>query len=82
MEAPTKSCSCCHTPKVLTDFGRNRQTVDGLNYYCKACAADKQAAWVKANPEKAKASKNKYLQRIRATNSLRNDPYVSAFDGQ
>jgi hypothetical protein len=78
----TKRCSCCKNFKPLTEFGRNRQTVDGLNYYCKPCAADKQAAWVEANPAKAKAAKNKYLARIRATNQLRNDPYVPAFDGQ
>lgn len=73
-----KTCSCCRLPKPLAAFGRNRQTVDGLNYYCRSCAADKQAAWTKANPKKAKASKDKYLDRIRATNALRGDPHVVA----
>ena len=77
-----KACSYCQYPKPLTAFGRNRQTLDGLNYYCKVCAALKQADWAKANPEKAKASKAKYLQRIRATNMLRDDPYVAAFNDQ
>lgn len=73
-----KVCSCCHISKPLSMFGRNRQTLDGLNYYCKTCAADKQAAWVEANPKKAKAAKAKYLARIRATNALRGDPYDAA----
>jgi hypothetical protein len=73
-----KTCSHCHQPKPLTSFGRNRQTVDGLNYYCKACAAFKQADWTAKNPDKAKASKEKYLNRMRATNTLRGDPHDAA----
>ena len=74
----TKVCSRCRKPKPLSAFGRNRQTVDGLNYYCKPCAAEKQAVWAKANPKKVKATKAKYLARIRATNALRGDPYDAA----
>lgn len=71
----TKQCSFCGGVKPKTEFGRNRQTLDGLNYYCKPCAALKHKQWVEQNPERDKAAKSKYKARLRATNILRGDPY-------
>jgi len=70
-----KSCPICESEKPLSAFGRNRQSVDGLHYYCKACAAARQRAWAKANQEKVKSMRIVYLERIRATNAQR-DPYA------
>ena len=64
----TKTCSCCHQPKPLSEFGKNRQTPDGLMYYCRPCASDKQRQFRVTNPESAKRSKEKYLAKIRARN--------------
>lgn len=34
---PTKRCSKCGEEKPLTDFGGNRTSKDGKQYWCKAC---------------------------------------------
>jgi hypothetical protein len=69
-----KLCPSCESEKPVTAFGRNRQSVDGLHYYCKVCAAARQRAWAKAHPEKVKSMRSSYLQRIRAHNATVN-PY-------
>ena len=72
-----KTCSSCGENLPLSAFGRNRQAPDGLHYYCKSCAASRQRRWAKANPDKVKAMRADYLQRIRALNQGR-DPYAAA----
>lgn len=64
----TKTCSCCNRPKPISEFGKNRQTPDGLMYYCRLCASAKQREFRATNPESARASKEKYLAKIRARN--------------
>jgi hypothetical protein len=70
-----KRCPICESDKNITEFGRNRQSVDGLHYYCRSCSSAKQRAWAKANTEKVAAARRKYLDRVRATNELRVSPY-------
>lgn len=70
-----KHCPRCTMEKAATDFGRNRQSPDGLNYYCKLCAALKQRAWVLMNKAKVKVSRQKYLNKIRTANAGVN-PYA------
>lgn len=36
----TKLCKRCSRDLSLTSFARNRSTLDGLQFYCRACAAD------------------------------------------
>jgi len=72
----TKVCATCKESKPLKAFGRNRQSPDGLHYYCKTCAALRQRAWASSNPAKVKAAKQRYLGKVRATNVLRGDPYA------
>lgn len=68
MHMTTKHCPNCNQTKSVEAFGRNRQTPDGLMYYCRVCAAEKQREYRKKNPESANASKAKYLAKIRAKN--------------
>jgi len=70
----TKLCSCCGQTFPVTGFGRNRQSKDGLHYYCKACAAKRQREWAQANPEVVKRMRSNYLERIYAQNEGK-DPY-------
>ena len=70
-----KTCTQCKTTKPLHAFGRNRSAVDGLHYYCRECAAERQRAWATANAEKLKHKRKVYLQRIHALNEAR-DPYA------
>lgn len=72
-----KHCSRCGKNLLLNAFGRNRQSLDGLHYYCKQCAAARQREWAKAHPEKVKAMRADYLRRMREQNEGR-DPYAVA----
>ena len=69
-----KKCPCCEELLPLSAFGRNRQSKDGLHYYCKACAASKQKKWAKANPTKVKAMRQAYIAQLHRQNAER-DPY-------
>jgi len=71
----SKKCATCKEEKPLTSFGRNRQAVDGLHYYCKTCAALRQRAWATSNPAKIREAKDRYLSRIRGMNAGA-DPYA------
>lgn len=66
-----KTCSSCDKTLPVGEFGRNRQTPDGLMYYCRTCAAEKQREYRKNNPNAAMESKRKYLAKIRAQNDAR-----------
>lgn len=56
-----KRCSHCGKMKGPDAFSLNRQTLDGLAYYCKPCNAEKQREWKHANPTKVKRMKRRYL---------------------
>lgn len=70
----TKYCAHCDAHHPVTDFGLNRQSADGLHYYCRKAAAERRKAWVKANPERAQAIRAAYLAKVHARNEGRN-PY-------
>lgn len=76
--AQPKHCPACGEIKPVSEFGRNRQTPDGLMYYCRTCATRKQKEFREANPDSAKASKKKYLDKIRARNDEKAAQRVSA----
>lgn len=69
---PNKTCSSCGRDKPISEFGKNRQTPDGLMYYCRTCAADKQRAYRVANPQAAMEAKRRYLDKLRAKNDAKN----------
>jgi hypothetical protein len=59
--APTdKRCSKCASSKALEAFGKNRQSPDGLHYWCKQCC--------KASRDKRVTEQRAYLKRYRAAN--------------
>jgi hypothetical protein len=64
----TKSCPGAGTQEAHVEetlvFASDRSRRDGLAPYCKKCAATKQREWKKLNPEKVKAAKLKYRQRV------------------
>lgn len=64
----TKSCPDCKEVKPIVEFGRNRQSVDGLHYYCRHCAAARQRAWTATHPEQVRAMRKNYLQTMHAKN--------------
>jgi hypothetical protein len=71
----TKKCPDCKTVKPIKDFGRNRQSPDGLHYYCRECAAERQRQWTASNPGKVKTMRQAYLTKVRTRNDAR-DPYA------
>lgn len=70
-----KRCPDCKKAKSIKDFGRNRQSPDGLHYYCRECAAERQRQWTALHPEKVRTMRQLYLQKIRTKNDAR-DPYA------
>jgi hypothetical protein len=74
-----KYCKKCDITKPLSQFAKNKNTKDGLQFYCKDCCkattkkyreADKDKyygaakKWAKENPERVRKSKRKrYLER-------------------
>jgi len=80
MVAPSKAltrskyCPDCEAPRPISCFGRNRQSKNGLHYYCKECAAARQRKWARDNPETVKRMRGEYLARIHEANAGR-DPY-------
>ncbi len=68
LPATHKRCSCCHEVKPVEEFGVNCQTPDGLMYYCRTCNCAKQREYREQNPDKAKASRDRYLAKLRARN--------------
>jgi len=51
-----------------SEFTQDSRRDDGLCVYCKACAAARQRAWKRANPEKVKAAKRDYRDTQRRKN--------------
>ena len=44
-----KRCSGCANLKPLADFSKNKRKADGLQSYCKSCAAHNSATWYAFN---------------------------------
>lgn len=57
-----KVCSCCQELLPKSEFHRNRTRGDGLRAICKGCAKTKQREYVRANPEKNRASSRRWYQ--------------------
>jgi hypothetical protein len=71
----TKKCGCgCGQKLPLTAFGVNKQAKDGLHYYSKECNNLRQKEWNKAHPEALRASKRRYLDKIK-------DRYTEVHEG-
>jgi hypothetical protein len=62
-----KRCPCCTKVKAEKNFSLNRQTPDGLAYYCRECNAAKQREWKHANPDKVKRWKRRYMNATKDT---------------
>ena len=59
-----KECRTCHEVKPLSEFNLHRKNKDGLDYKCRACAAEEQREWRKKNREKTSEYNRKgYLKR-------------------
>lgn len=57
----TKVCSVCKKEKNISDFGFNKNSPDGLSYFCKSCNVSKATQWAKNNPEKRKNARKNYI---------------------
>lgn len=74
MPGRVKYCSHCKVEHPVSEFGRNRQSPDGLHYFCRMAAAARQRAWAKANPDKIRTARAAYISKLHALNARR-DPY-------
>lgn len=57
-----KSCNKCSVTKPLTEFHKNKSSLDGYTHMCKECAIAKSRAWYAANKEKAAATMKAYRE--------------------
>lgn len=57
-----KPCNKCSTAKPLTEFHKNKSSLDGYTHVCKDCAIAKSRAWYAANKEKAAATMKAYRE--------------------
>ena len=45
-----KRCGKCGRSKPMSEFSRNKNRKDGINLWCRMCAAEYRREWYKANP--------------------------------
>lgn len=58
-----KKCAKCQINKELDLFNKNNKSKDGLTSYCKECAKEKTALWVKNNTVKRQKNQANYYIR-------------------
>ena len=58
-----KKCAKCQINKELDLFNKNNKSKDGLTSYCKECAKEKTALWVKNNTIKRQKNQANYYIR-------------------
>lgn len=88
-----KYCKACDAHKDLADFSVNRQTKDGLEFYCKACkkaasaahykknktkANARSRAWAKVNPESAREAERAWHARNKENVAAYNKAWAQA----
>jgi hypothetical protein len=61
----TKICPCCKQEKPISEFGKNKNTKDGLNCYCKICTNQKSINYYFTHLEQAKETRKKYRENNR-----------------
>jgi hypothetical protein len=66
--ATRKTCSACQRTLRRDSFGCNLSAPDGLSWYCRECANEKQREWKAANPDKIAKWRKAYIKRTRARN--------------
>lgn len=57
-----KHCKKCGCSKPLLDFGKNKNTKDGLQFYCKICCKATTKRYREANKEKYYASAKRWAK--------------------
>lgn len=72
-----KVCPNCNTEKSLDEFGKNKNTSDGLASWCKVCHNERQRKWRENNLEKAREANriNKRNERERKGKQHFRDAY-------
>lgn len=59
----TKHCIKCGSNKPLTDFSPRASSKDGRRGSCRVCDNERKVAWAKANPQKIKAIRRRYIEK-------------------
>ncbi len=58
-----KRCLRCNEIKLLSDFNKNKNLKDGLNYYCRCCSKKVSKKFLLENKEKVKDDQKKYYKK-------------------
>lgn len=59
-QTSTKLCIKCRQTKSSSDFNKNRNTVDGLQWWCRDCVRDYRRLWAKT--ERGRSCKSAYAK--------------------
>lgn len=60
MNGATKKCTKCGRELPVTEFNKNRNSKDGLQYICRSCFSEYNKARYASDPERHKANVRKY----------------------
>lgn len=63
-----KYCPGHNSFHPISEFGLNSNTPDGYATYCKPWANKLQREWKKANPDKVRDARKKYIENVKKRN--------------
>lgn len=63
--ATHKWCRRCNEIKTFTEFNKNKHKSDGVDTYCRPCAAAKQRAFFASNKDRTRSYQRKYWEENR-----------------
>lgn len=66
-----KECTKCRLSKPPAAFAKNQKTKDGLQYWCRECNRACMAAWVAADPERARRGPREWARKNPEANRAR-----------
>lgn len=78
-ESTSKTCTGCSLALPLSEFHRNKRKPDGLQLYCKVCAAELQRQYRRRKPEKMRELGRENMRRRRATDPEGDRDYMRAW---
>jgi hypothetical protein len=66
METIEKVCTKCGEAKAVTEFRQEKRNSDGYMGSCRSCVNTANYEWIKNNPEKFRATQNRYKAKYQA----------------
>jgi len=68
-----KVCACCGRARIVGDFYKNRNNLDGLDHYCKECRSEFNAEWSLKRRDRRYLIQWRYRNKRQEINGMRTD---------